>query len=280
MGISIVTDSTSDIPKNLVDKYGINVLPLTVRFGSEEYRDGVDISSEEFYSRLSHSTSLPTTSQVTPSSFIELYKNELNKGNSVISIHISSDLSGTCQSAEFAKKTLNNDRISVIDSRTATIPLGMIVLKAVELVNNGLSHDEVVQKVEEYKKRVRILVVVDTLKYLKKGGRLTRTQALIGDMLNIKPLLTIENGKVVLIDKARGQKKAISKIIEIMEKQMVNVPHLYVGVGNALCRDTAEVIKEVIKNRFSDVEFYDTNVGSVIATHAGPGAFGVAFIEK
>lgn len=280
MGIRIVTDSTSDIPKHLIDKYGIIVLPLTVHFGSEEYRDGVDIKSGKFYEKLAASESLPTTSQVAPSAFIDVYRAELDKGNSIISLHISCDLSGTYQSAELAKKTLDDDRIAVVDSRSATLGLGMIVLKAAELVEKEWGFREIVEKLKQYIISTRLIIAVDTLKYLKMGGRLSGTQAFIGDMLNIKPLLTIEDGKVVPLEKTRGQKKAIARVIEILKEKIDNVPNLVVGVANALAKETADELRELIKAEFPNVEFVETEVGSVIATHVGPGAFGVVFMEK
>lgn len=279
MAIRIVTDSTADIPKYLVEKHNIIVLPLTVRFGDEEYRDGVDISEQEFYDKLSKSTSLPTTSQVAPSMFIDTYNSELKNGNSIISIHISSDFSGTYQSAVLARQSVDSHNVALIDSRSATLSLGMIVIKAAELVDKGLGLEEIVKEIEEYKKKVRIIIAVDTLKYLKMGGRLSGTQALIGDMLNIKPLLTIENGKVVLLEKARGQKKVISRIIEIIEERGRITENSRVGIVHAMCPDTASELEGLIKEKFKDVEFYKNSVGSVIATHVGPGAFGVVFEE-
>lgn len=278
MGIRIVTDSTSDIPKGLIDKYEIIELPLTVRFGEEEYKDRVDITSDQFYEKLVKSKDLPTTSQVNPVTFEEVYKNELEKGNDIISIHISSDLSGTYQSAIMARQSLNDDRISVVDSRTATLSLGFIVLKAAELAKKGMKRQEIVKEIEEYKNNVKLLIAVDTLEYLKKGGRLSGAQAMIGGILNIKPILTIDNGKVVVVDKARGIKKVFKVIIDIMKDKGTDIKGGVVGIANANCTETVEELKLAIIEEFGPVEFVDTKVGSVIATHVGPGAFGVAFV--
>lgn len=278
MAIKIVTDSTSDIPKDLVDKYGIIELPLTVHFGDEEFKDRVDITSEKFFEKLINSDKLPTTSQVNPGAFEEVFKREIEKGNEIISIHISGELSGTYQSAVIAAESVGNHNISVIDSRTTTFALGMIVLRAAELAESGMAREEIVKKIEEYKSSVKILIMVDTLEYLKKGGRLSGAQAVIGGMLNIKPILTIENGKVVVVEKVRGLKKGLKRIVEIMKEKGNNISSQTIGVVNANCADTSEELKTLVREEFGDVKFIDTNVGSVIATHAGPGAFGVMFI--
>lgn len=280
MSIAIITDSTCDIPISLIKKYGIIELPLTVHFGSEEFKDRVDITSEEFYKRLVTGTELPSTSQVNPGSFADIYKSELEKGNTIISIHISSELSGTYQSAVIAKHSLgDDDRISLIDSRTTTIALGMVVLKAAELSIQGVNQKDIVKEINEYVKKVRILIAVDTLKYLKKGGRLTGAQALIGDMLNIKPILTVEDGKVVVIEKVRGKKKVNKRMIELMKEKIGSRAGQIISVANARCPDTIEEIKKLIAVEFYNTEFIDTEVGSVIATHVGPGAYGVVFVE-
>lgn len=278
MSIRIVTDSTGDIPKDLIDRYGIIELPLTVHFGDEEYRDRVDITPEEFYDKLVKSQKSPTTSQVNPVAFEEVFKREIESGNSVISIHISSDLSGTYQSAVIAKDSIGSDKISIIDSRTATLALGGIVLKAAELVEKGLTHEEVVREIEEFKNKVNLLIVVDTLEYLKRGGRLSGAQAMIGGILNIKPILTIKDGKVVVVDKARGIKKAFSIVIDIMKQKGHDISSQSIGIANANCPETVSELKLAIIGEFGSAQFIDTKVGSVIATHVGPGAFGVAFI--
>lgn len=278
--ITIITDSTSDIPKELIDRYGIIVMPLTVNFGEEEFKDKVDITNEEFYERLENSKSLPTTSQVNPSAFADIYKRELEMGISIISIHISSDLSGTYQSAAVAKNLIESDNISVIDSRTASIALGKIVLKAAELRDMGLDRKSIEGEIENYKNRVELLIVVDTLEYLKKGGRLSEAKAFIGTVLKLKPILTIKDGKVILIDKARGKKRAFNKIIDmIKENKSDNLEDVF-GVANAKCIETVDRLKELIAEEYKKPKFIDTNVGSVIATHVGPGAFGVAYEKR
>lgn len=278
MTIKIVTDSTSDIPKHLVDRHGIIVLPLTVHFGHEEFRDGVDITSDEFFKKLVSNQVLPTTSQIAPAVFKEVYERELKNGNSIISIHISSELSGTYQSAVIARETLKNDKnVSVIDSRSTTLSLGMMVLKAAELAESGLSYEQIVEEIEKYKREVKLLIVVDTLDYLRKGGRLSGAQAVLGNMLNIKPVLTIEDGKVVVIDKVRGDKKAQKRIIELLKEMSNDISGQAIGVANAACPETADEIKQLVKEEFGSTEFIEANVGSVIGTHVGPGAYGIVF---
>jgi len=278
MPITIITDSTSDIPNDFVDRYGIIKVPLTVHFKDEEFKDGVDITPEQFFKKLVKSDKLPTTSQVTPAAFEDIYKRELEKGNSIISIHISSELSGTYQSAMLAKQTIGSDKISIVDSRTTTLALGAVVLKAAELALKGIDKDEIVREIEDYKNKVKIIIMVDTLEYLKKGGRLSGTQAMIGGILNIKPILTIEDGKVVVIDKVRGSKKALKEIIEIMKIKGHDIGSQTIGVVNAICPETVDELIRLIKEEFGTSEFIENSVGSVIATHAGPGAFGIIFV--
>lgn len=277
MNIKIVTDSTADIPKALIDEYEIEVLPLTVHFNDKEYRDKIDLTPDEFYQKLLKADTLPYTSQVNPSAFEKTYKNILEKYDRIISIHISSDLSGTYQSAVMAKNSLKDERICVIDSRTATLSLGMIVLEASKYVRMGLNADEIVKNINEYKNELNLLIVVDTLKYLKKGGRLTGTQAMIGEMLNIKPILTVKDGKVVLLDKVRGHKKALNRIIEIMQEKGKELENQKIGIANAKSLDMALELKRLINDKFGTNDFIEAEAGCVIATHVGPGAYGVVF---
>lgn len=278
MAISIITDSTADIPKELLNKYKIIEMPLTVHFGEEEFKDRIDITEEQFYEKLVSSKELPSTSQVNPVAFEEVYKQELQKGNDIISIHISSELSGTYQSAVIARDSIGSEKISLVDSRSATLALGMVVLKAAELAEKGLTREKTVEQVEEYKNSVKILIMVDTLEYLKKGGRLSGTQAMIGGILNIKPILTIDNGKVVVVEKGRGVKKASKRIVEIMKEKGNNIADQTIGIVNAKSSEIVGDLKELIKTELGTEKYIEASVGSVIATHVGPGAFGVVFV--
>jgi DegV family protein with EDD domain len=278
MTIKIITDSTSDIPGEVAARYGIIKVPLTVSFGDDQYKDGIEMTQEEFFDRLSKSRRLPTTSQVNPAAFMDIYREETGKGNEIISIHLSSSLSGTYQSAVVAAQTVDKNSISVIDSRSVTLALGVIVMKAAEYANAGMERNRIVEKINAFKSEVRILIVVDTLEYLRKGGRLSGAQAVIGGMLNIKPILTIRDGKVVLIDKARGQKKAMRRVIDIMKEESIGLPGELIGIANAACPETAEELKAMVREELGDVKFIESAVGCVIGTHAGPGAFGLIFV--
>lgn len=280
MGVVVITDSTADIPQELVQKNNIIVLPLTVIFGQKQYKDKVELSSEDFFEMLENSEELPKTSQVTPNAFFDRYKEEIEKGNEIISIHISSELSGTCQSAYIAKNELNSDKIHIIDSKSATLGLGMIVLKACEMIDKGFDIQNILNSIEEYKNKVKLLIVVDTLEYLKKGGRLSGTQVLMGNLLGIKPILTIKDGKVVLETKERGVKKASSRIIEFILSD-INTSNLNkIGIAHARCKETALELMNSIKDKIPSVEFVFSEAGSVISTHVGPGAFGVVYEQN
>lgn len=276
MGIKIFTDSTSDIPGELVKKYGIERLPLTVNFGGEEYRDGVDITSEEFLVKLRQSAEVPSTSQITPSAFVSAYRDELNKGNGIISIHIASELSGTYQSAVTAKTMLGSENITVIDSKTCSVALGMAVLKAARLASDGLGRAEIAEKVEEYKKNLRMFVAVDTLVYLKKGGRVSSLRAALGSIFNIKPILMMAGGKVDVLEKVRGEGRIYKKLMEIIKKTGRLREGSTIGIANVLCPEKVEIFKRMILDEIGKVNFIEAAAGSVLATHVGPGAFSLA----
>jgi DegV family protein with EDD domain len=214
MGIRIITDSMCDVPKDFVEKYGIKVMPLTVYFGEQSFKDGIDLTLEEFLAKLEVAEELPTTSQVPPGEFIEAFREELAKGNKVISLHGSSRLSGTYNSAMIAKNQLGSADIHVIDTMSITLGAGMLVIKAARLAEAGMEAEEVFREIEAAKERMKHIIIVDTLKYLHKGGRLSLSATVVGSILNIKPILTMQDGKFELFDKARGIKKAISIAID------------------------------------------------------------------
>jgi len=278
MGIKLITDSACDIPPDLIDKYGIIVLPFTIKIGDVEYKDAVDITAEQLVNKMDTATERPVTSQVSPFSFIEAYKNELEKGSSIMSIHISSELSGTCQSALIAKQMLDDAPIAVIDSLHASLALGMIVLKAAQLIEKGLSLKQIVDYIDDYKRKVKSIIVVDSLEHLYRGGRLSDTMYFAGKIMDIKPIITIDNGKIVLLDKVRGQKKTLRKIIEYMRKNTINLDSEPLGIGDIGNTECKDALKKLIIEEFGQREFIEANVGCVMAYYAGPGTYGVVFV--
>ena len=209
MAIKIIVDSTSDIPADLIKKYGIEVVPLTVNFEDKCYLDKIEITSQEFFSRLAEAEKLPTTSQASPGAFVEVFEKALEENYEILGIFISTKFSGTCESARMAKDMVGSDKIHIIDSQTACLGACLLILEAAKLVNKGYNIIEIVEKLEEMKHKVSIYAGVDTLKYLEKGGRLSKGAATVGTLLNIKPILRVKNSNIESIDKVRGKNKIL-----------------------------------------------------------------------
>ncbi|SHJ39763.1 DegV family protein [Lutispora thermophila] len=276
--IKIITDSTSDIPKGIAEKYDIEVLPLTIFFDKDELRDWIDIAPKAFYERMKKSEKLPTTSQVNPNSFKEKYEKFLQSHDHIISLHLSSDASGTYSSAVIARDMVDKGRITVIDTRNFTYGFGQMVVEAAKMAQEGKTVVEIVDRINYMISNVKTLFVVDSLEYLKKGGRLSSTKVTIGTLLNLKPILTLENGKIVAIDKARGMKKALRRIVELMQEQGVDLMDQIIKVGYA---DNIEHLKEfetVIEEVYGKVEKEEFEIGCVTGVYCGPGTVIIHYI--
>jgi DegV family protein with EDD domain len=273
--IRIVTDSTADIPESVRQELGIEMIPLKVHFGSETYLDAITIQSEQFYTKLSQATALPTTSQPSPVDFLDAYKKLIDPDSSsvIISIHLSSALSGTYQSAVLAKSLLEGKAdIAIIDSKSASYGLGMLVVAAAKAAQEGKSKDECIKIVQSLREQTKLYFMVDTLEFLQKGGRIGKAAALLGSLLNIKPILSIdESGAVMPVDKARGQKKAMAAIIDRLEQDFAG-KEINVAVAHSEAQQTAEQLSSLVKERFKVKDLSFTSIGPVIGTHVGPGA--------
>jgi DegV family protein with EDD domain len=276
--IRFVTDSTADIPAELRASLGIEVVPLKVHFGNDSYRDGVTIQSEQFYKMLTESSAMPTTSQPSPVDFLEIYK-QLNTEPDVqiISIHLSSALSGTYQSAVLAKSLLNEKAdITTVDSRTASYGLGLLVVAAAKAAQEGKSKEECLALIHKLREQSELYFLVDTLEYLQKGGRIGKASAIIGSLLNIKPILSIDpDGEVFSVDKVRGQKKAMQRIIELFQQNKMASQQVQAIIAHSNAHDTAEQFEGLLRENFQVASLTYTALGPVIGTHAGPGAIGI-----
>ncbi|QXM05675.1 DegV family protein [Crassaminicella indica] len=277
--IKIITTSLSDIPKELIDKYDITVLPLTIRFGDNEFKDREDLSPEEFFNKLQASDELPSTSQVIPSIFMKEMKNALENGYEVIVINGSSGVSGTHQSSLIAKKELASDDITVIDTLSLSYTCGMIAVEAAKMAKEGKSKKEIIERVEKMKEKADHIFSVETLDYLKKGGRLSNTKATIGKILNIKPILTIKNGKVELFDKVRGSKKVIPKMIQIAKERGLKHGSEYVCIAHGANIDGLEKLKKEIMDTFEPKKIITTEIGCTIGTYTGPGILALLYMR-
>jgi len=274
--LRIVTDSSAGLFSRLVEAYDIQVVPLKVHFGMTTYREGEDLDIEQFYRLLSQAERLPTTSQPSAGEFYEVYSRLTANGDSVISIHISSKVSGTCQSALAAKDMLPQADITVIDTLSVSAGHGMIVLAAAEAVRKGKSRDEVIALVERVINGIQIVFVVDTLEYLQKGGRIGGAAALAGTLLNLKPLLEIRDGRVEPLAKVRSRKKALRRALEVLTERFRGQDSLRMTVLHAECPGEAEQLAQKVSERFDCTTVQLAEIGPVIGTHAGPGALGLA----
>lgn len=278
MAIRIITDSTSDIPLEWQEKLGIEIIPLSVRFGSEEYLDGVDLTKQEFFERLANCQELPTTAQINPERFERIFQ-KYSPSDEVIGIFLSRRMSGTYQSAGIAKEILGAQNIMLIDSRSVTFALGLLVLEAVRMRDAGMSAPEICQGVSDLIGRLRFYAVIDTLKYLKMGGRLSASSALFGTMLHIKPIVTFQDGEVVAIEKRKGLKAATEFIAQKMELDPPD-PDCQIALGHSIAPELDALLKQTISNHADLTKSVNFTLGSVVGTYAGPGAAGVAYIAR
>lgn len=281
MNVHIVTDSTSDLSTLLLEEYGVSdlvhIVPLTVHFGDEEYLSGVNLSTAEFYERLGTSQAMPRTSQPSPAAFIDRYRSISKPGDVILSYHISSRLSGTYQSALLAAKQVSDRRIEVIDTKSASMGLGLIALRAALGLRGGGSVDEVLETSKELIAKNQIYFLVDTLDYLQKNGRIGRAQALVGSLLNVKPILTLEEGIVAPVEKARGHAKArarvLARIVEYLSAQ--SKPSSLGAIVHAQAPEAAEEFRSKLAAQFPDTTFIVGELGPTVGTHTGPGTLGV-----
>ncbi|SFC94579.1 DegV family protein [Clostridium uliginosum] len=275
--IKIITDSTADLPKELYEKYDIEVLPVIINFGEESYLDGVEINPDKIFEKIKKDNILPTTGQVIPSRFIEVYKKYLEDGYKILSIHMSSVMSGTYQSACIAKNTLESNDIVVIDSQNIAPALGMLLLKAIKLRESGQDVNQIANKLEEVKYKIKTLVCFESLKYLIRGGRISKTAGMFGNAFGIKLILDIKDGLMSVKDKVRGSKKAITKIISDLEAADLDdeVPVILVDVYNIKIK---KALIEYMKN--NDINFIECPLGSSVCIHSGPNCCGLVFLTK
>lgn len=279
MNTRILVDSTSDLTPNLRER--VTTVPLTLYFGDEEYIDGVTISHKEFYEKLIESDLLPTTSQAAPAVFAKEYEKIKEAGDCAVVITISSKLSGTYQSAMIAAKDYDN--IYVVDSGSATVGGAVLAELALSLSDAGLDAKEIAEKLEAEKKKIVIVALVNTLEYLKRGGRISKTTALAGTVLNMKPVISLIEGEIQILGKARGSKMGNNLLAQEIEKAGgvdYSKPVLlgYTGLSDALLLKYIEDSRHMWGKELKDIRY--TSVGSIIGTHVGPGAIAVAFFKK
>jgi len=276
---AIVLDSTADFPDAQIRFPNMRVVPLYVRFGEESFRDYVELDPHDFYRRLRTASELPTTSQPTPQDFISTY-HALSSYERIYSLHISSKLSGTFQSASLAATEDPGDRIRLVDSESASVGIAMLAIGIQELLARGTTDEEVEALIGTYRERSGILFTVDTLEFLAKGGRIGRGKALMGSLLNVKPILAIEDGEVVPVTRARGRTKAFEEFRKRFEEATTDGPGLAVAIAHAEAADAVEQLREIVlaSRPQADVKMV-TSLGAVVGTHAGPGTVGFFWFQ-
>jgi len=278
MTVKIVTDSSCDLPAEIVQELGITVVPLYVRFGEEVYREQVDISLDEFYQRLEHGPIHPVTIQPSPQDFITAYQEVVPGADGVVSIHISSKLSGTCNSALQGKEMAETEcPIEVIDSQVITVGLGLICIAAAAMAKAGQSLLEVTERVKQMIPNVHLLCLLDTLKYLQKGGRIGKAKALLGSVLNVKPLITLKEGEVVPAGQVRSRSKGIERLVSFAENTQ-NIDDLAVAYNTT--PDEAQALAERLGSIFTKEAVKVVRLGTTLGVHMGPGALAVGFRGK
>jgi len=280
MSLKIIADSVSDIPESIRENLNIEIVPLEVNFEHASYKDGVELKSAEFFKMLRTAEKLPTTSQVNPGEFIEAFKKHLEAGDDIICITLSSKLSGTYNAAMTAKEFLEaGDRITVIDSKSVTLGYGIMVIEAAELLLGGSSKKSIVDKVVSRINNVTNIFVFDTLTNLYKGGRLSKGEAMLGGLLNIKPIITVDDGELKPMDKVRGRKKTIQWTVNKMKESGVDFTKVRVALYHADDYDYMMEFKKVMDEELSVGEWILGEVGAVVGTHSGPGCVAISYVS-
>lgn len=275
--IKVITDSTSDLPKSLLKERNIEVLPLIIEFEGKEYIDGVDITFPELAVKMKTSNSFPKTAGINPQKFMDCYKKYLDEGYKVISIHLSSKMSGTYQAACMAKDMLETSDIVVIDSCNVTCGLGLLVLKACRLRDKGCTLKEIENSIKQTIPHVKSSLIFGELDNLVKGGRLSKAAGVVGNLLNIKLILEVNNGEMKVREKVRGTKKAVKNALNYIEEKGINrqEDRILLTSGN-------EELRELIRVSYNkmDENYIESEVGCTVGVHAGTTASGIFFIEK
>jgi DegV family protein with EDD domain len=272
---AIVVDSTADFPDAHERYPNWRVVPLYVNFGTESYKDGVDLTAAEFYERLRTSPELPTTSQPTPADFLAAYE-ELAAYERILSVHIAAKLSGTFQSAGTAAAELGDGRVRTIDSQSASVATAMLAIAMQQRLERGTTDQEIDELVARYLPEHGLLFTVDTLEFLARGGRIGRAKAFAGQLMNVKPILSIRDGEVVPVKRVRGNRKAFQEFVDALESQTRDEPGLRIGIAHADAPERMIEIEKMVRDKRPQATIeMETMLGAVIGAHAGPGTVGL-----
>jgi len=276
--VAIITDSTAYIPDEYINEYNITVVPQVLIWGDEEFKDGIDILPDEFYARLENAKVMPSTSQVTPQSFIDVYTRLSEQGKDILSILISDKLSGTIASAIQAKEIVPNAKVEIVDSKTTSMALGYQVLSVARAAHEGASMSECVEIAKQARECTGVVFAVDTLEFLYRGGRIGGGSRFLGSALNIKPILEVTDGRIEALERVRTRKKSLERLVELVGERIGGRSPVRVATLHANSPVDARECLNVAEKRFNAVESIFSSVSPVIGTHAGPGTVGLAFM--
>ena len=277
--VIIATDSSAYLPKEYVDQYQIPVLPLTVNWEGKSYYDGIDIQAEEFYQQLGQSKSMATTSQVTVGQFLEVFTKLLDEGKQVLYLGISSGISATINSALQASAELGNpENLIVFDSKIVSMALGLMVLEVARAAEKGASLKECYELAQDAYGRIGVYFTVDTLEYLHRGGRINSAKRLLGSALNLKPIMEIRDGKIELVESVISRKKALIRMVDLIEKGVDGRSPVRLAPFHALAFDDMVIMENMAKERLNPIEIIRSEVSPVIGSHVGPGTVSMAYM--
>ncbi|MFC4403224.1 DegV family protein [Gracilibacillus xinjiangensis] len=283
MTVKIIADSASDLTKEDYKQYDIEMVPLTVQLDGENYEDGITISSKKVYDAMREGKS-PKTAQVSPHIFQDTFEKHAKEGNQVIYLAFSSELSGTYQAAKLMEEEVKQNypdfQLHVVDTKCASLGYGLVVIRAAEAANSGASLDEILNVSKHYYESMEHIFTVDDLEYLYRGGRVSKTAAFVGTLLKVKPLLHMEDGKLIPLEKVRGSKKVFKRMIEVMEERGVDLEDQLVAISHGDAIDTANTLAEMIREKWNVKGIKINMVGSTIGAHAGPGTIALFFLNQ
>ena len=273
--IKIVTDSTADVPKELLERYDIQVVPINIQFGTETYQEGIDIDRPTFFRKLDEYPTIPTSSQPSPGQLVEVYRPLAEDGHSIISIHVTSKHSGTYQSALLAKSMMPEAEIEVFDSLSISIGTGYQVLTAARAAEEGKSMGEIIQTLEGIRSRTNLYITPSTLKYLQKSGRVGKLAGALGALLNLKPVIKVEDGVLEAFQNVRTRSKAIDRIVELTAEEVGTTEPVKLGIPHAQVPDEAEELRERLESTFNCDEMIVVDLACSLTVHGGPGIIGL-----
>ena len=273
--IKIVTDSTADVSEELLKKYDIRVAPINIQFGTETYQEGIDIDRPTFFRKLDEYPTIPTSSQPSPGQLVEVYQELAEDGHSIISIHVTSKHSGTYQSAVLAKSMLPEADIEVFDTLSISIGTGYQVLAAARAAEEGKSMGEIIQLLEGIRSRMHLYLTPATLKYLQKSGRVGKLAGAMASLLNVKPIIKVEDGVLEAFEKVRTRGKALDRLVELTAEAVGTTEPVKLGIPHAEVPDEAEKLRERLESTFNCDEMHMVDLACSLTVHGGPGVIGI-----